>query len=93
MRITRVLKIKFRVPSLVISAWNLSHRIRIFSIFSKSPRRGGGGVFQGLNKGLYQSTNNVFHYASHTQQKLISGWGEGKFQRIILITKKSTSYS
>ena len=76
--------LKFRVPSLVISAWNLSHRIRIFSIFSKSPR--GGGVFQGLNKGLYQSTNNLFHYASHTQQKLISRWGEGKFQRIIFIT-------
>ena len=56
----------------------------MFSIFSKSPG-GGGGVFQGLNKGLYQSINNVFHYASHTQQKLISRWGVGKFQRIILI--------
>ena len=64
----------------------------IFHFFQES-EEGGGGVFQGLNKGLYQSTNNVFHYASHTQQKLISGWGEGKFQRIILITKKSTSYS
>ena len=43
----------------------------VFHFFQES--RGGGGIFQGLNKGLYQSTNNVFHYTSHTQQKLISG--------------------
>ena len=60
-----------------------SQHQNVFHFFQESR---GGEVFQGLNKGLYQSTNNVFHYTSHTQQKLISGWGVGRFQRIILIT-------
>ena len=47
-----------------------SQHQNVFHFFQESR---GGEVFQGLNKGLYQSTNNVFHYTSHTQQKLISG--------------------
>lgn len=52
--------LKFRVPSPVISAWNLSHRIRVFSIFSNSPGRGGGGSFRGLTKVFINQSTMYF---------------------------------